>query len=200
MKILIVSGPTREPLDAVRYISNYSTGTLGKYLAAAAKKRGHRVTCIECPTQAETARELKNLLRTLAPRHEVLIMPAAVCDVRPAKVAADKIKKNKLSTISLVKNPDVLAGLAKNKKPGQIFIGFALESSKILKNGFGKLQNKNLDFIVVQKVTSKVRPFGDKPIEATILRRDGQIKHHKAISKKKLSENLIKEAEKAFFD
>ena len=91
IRFLIASGPTREPLDPVRYLSNYSTGTMGKYLAESAKKAGHKVTWVECPNKIETADELEIELKKLLPKNDVLIMAAAVCDVKPKKFSLLKI-------------------------------------------------------------------------------------------------------------
>jgi phosphopantothenoylcysteine decarboxylase/phosphopantothenate--cysteine ligase len=196
MKFLIVSGPTQEPLDPVRFLSNYSTGAMGKHLVTAAKKRGHRVTWVRCPQDAQTALALGKKLKKLAPRHDVVIMAAAVCDVRPAFFSSSKIKKEGFEQIHLVKNPDILATLSKKKKKGQIFIGFALESNHILKNGFEKLKSKNLDFVVVQKVTKHQAPFGEKAIEAFVLDKNRDFTGFKLVSKPKLARFLIWQAQK----
>ncbi len=167
MKVLIVSGPTREPLDPVRYLSNYSTGTMGKALVAVARQRHHKVRWVRCPEDAETARDLERCLTKEIKNCDALFMAAAVCDASPAVFSKSKIKKDKLRSIRLVKNPDILAGLPKTK--GQVFVGFGLESENILENGFKKLVQKKLDLIVLQKVSQKKNPFGEKPIEAFIL-------------------------------
>jgi phosphopantothenoylcysteine decarboxylase/phosphopantothenate--cysteine ligase len=194
-RFLIASGPTQEPLDPVRFLSNYSTGTMGKRLVEAARRRGHRVTWVECPRQAQTARELQRKLSALLPKNDVLIMAAAVCDARPARVSAVKIKKGALSAIRLVKNPDILASLAKKKKKGQVFVGFGLESEKILENGLKKLRAKGLELIVLQKVTKKRTPFGERPIEAYLLKKDGDVRRFGSISKERLAGLLVREAE-----
>lgn len=196
MKFLIVSGPTQEPLDPVRFLSNYSTGAMGKYLVLAAKKRAHRVSWVRCPQDAQTANALSKKLRALVPKQDVLVMAAAVCDVRPASFSASKIKKDGFEEIRLVKNPDILAALSKKKKKGQVFIGFALESDHILKNGFKKLKNKGLDFIVVQKVTKHQSPFGEKAIEAFVLDKNKDFTGFKLVSKPKLARFLVQQAEK----
>jgi phosphopantothenoylcysteine decarboxylase / phosphopantothenate---cysteine ligase len=191
----VAYGPTREPLDPVRFLSNYSTGVMGKNVVEAAKKRGHRVEWVECPRGAETALELQRILRRLTPKNDVLVMAAAVADVRPAGFSGAKIKKDRLHTIRLVKNPDVLAGLARKKKKGQVFIGFGLESADLLKNGRGKLRKKGLELIVLQKVSSKNRPFGDRTVDATLLDAKGGIERRARITKKGLAGVLVKQAE-----
>lgn len=195
MRFLIVSGPTREPLDPVRYLSNYSTGAMGRHLAEAAKKRRHRVEHIECPASAETARDLLALLKRRLPKNDVLIMAAAVCDARPAVFSARKIKKNKLSSLRLVKNPDILAELSRRKRPRQVFIGFALESQDTLQNGHQKLVSKGLELIVIQRVTKNKTPFGDKPIDAILMDRCGCTSPFRRITKPKLARVLVGAAE-----
>jgi len=194
-RFLIASGPTQEPLDPVRFLSNYSTGTMGKYLARAARRRKHRVTWVECPRDAQTALDLQRKLARLLPKNDVFIMAAAVCDARPTQVSATKIKKDALSTIRLVKKPDILAGLAKKKRKNQLFIGFGLESEKMLANGLKKLKQKGLELIVLQKVTKNQTPFGERAIEAFILRKNGDVKRFRTISKPKLADFLVREAE-----
>ncbi len=195
MRFLIVSGPTREPIDPVRYLSNYSTGTMGRYLVEAAKARRHQVDWVECPQTVETARDLLRELKRRLPKNDVLIMAAAVCDARPVAVSSQKIKKEKLSTLRLIKNPDILQELSKSKKKGQVFIGFALESGNLLKNGYEKLRRKMLGLIVVQKVVKNNTPFGDKLIDAFLVDVCGCVEPLKKISKKKLARLLIQRAE-----
>ena len=171
---------------------------MGKNVVAAAKKRGHHVEWVQCPKQAGTALELEKLLKRLTPLSDVLVMAAAVADVRPADFSAGKIKKEKLRAIRLVKNPDVLAGLARKKKKGQVFIGFGLESASLVKNGKQKLRKKGLELIVLQKVTRTDKPFGDKAVDATLLDAQGGVKRHAAISKANLARMLVRQAEALF--
>ena len=194
MRFLIVSGPTREPIDPVRFISNYSTGTMGRYLVESAHREKQTVTRVECPKEAETARELLAKLKQLLPKHDVLIMAAAVGDVRPKRVSGRKIKKEDLSSIPVVKNPDILAELSKIKKRGQIFVGFGLESSDVLRSGRRKLVSKKLEAIVLQKVTKKDTPFGEKKIHAYLMKKTGEVREFRSINKQNLARFLIREA------
>jgi phosphopantothenoylcysteine decarboxylase/phosphopantothenate--cysteine ligase len=171
---------------------------MGKSLIAAAKKRGHRVEAVECPKRAQTARELDRLMRDLLPKSDVLVMVAAVADVRPSKISGTKIKKNKLRGIRFVKNPDILSHLAKRKKKGQVFVGFGLESYNLTKNGAGKIRKKGLELIVLQKVTEKNKPFGNKAINANLMDRTGKITVCRAVTKNKLARILVRQAEKIF--
>jgi phosphopantothenoylcysteine decarboxylase/phosphopantothenate--cysteine ligase len=197
LRILVASGPTREPIDPVRYLSNYSTGTMGEALAKAVKRRGHRLTWVRCPEDAETARDLLKKLSRLLPKNDVLMMAAAVCDARPAEKAASKIKKAGFRQIKLVQNPDLLAELARKKKKSQIFIGFALESKNLLENGFDKLLRKNLEAILLQRVTNKSTPFGKQSIDAIVLRKDSSLQALKGVTKDRIAAVLVREAEKA---
>lgn len=196
LHFLVVSGPTREPLDPVRFLSNYSTGTMGRHLAEAVEKRKHKLTWVRCPEDAETARELEKKLKVLAPRCDVLIMAAAVCDVRPKTVSAGKIKKSSLKGIQFVRNPDILAGLGRKKKKGQVFVGFGLESKKILENGTRKLVQKKLDLILLQRATKKDKPFGDAKPNAWILSASGSGVELPRADKKMLAGVLVRSAER----
>lgn len=180
----------------MRFISNYSTGFMGRCLVQAARQKGHTVDWIECPQDAVTAKELGVQLEKRLSRCDVLVMAAAVCDARPVSVAKGKIKKEKFTQIRLVKNPDLLAGLSKKKDKSQVFIGFGLESEKLLENGAKKLKNKKLDLIALQKVTSKNKPFGKTVLQATILSPSGIVKEFKSVTKQKLAAFLVGQAEK----
>ena len=169
---------------------------MGKNLVVAAKARGHRVTWVECPKDAETALELEKRLKKELPLHNALIMAAAVCDVRPKAFSAAKLKKTGFARIDFVRNPDILAGLARRKRKNQIFIGFALESKDLLKTAAEKLAKKRLDAILVQKVSSKETPFGDKNINAFFLRGDEAGVALKNQSKRKIAGLIIREAER----
>ncbi|MBI4432868.1 MAG: phosphopantothenoylcysteine decarboxylase [Candidatus Omnitrophica bacterium] len=198
MKFLIVYGPTQEPIDPVRFISNYSTGVMGRFLVEAAKKRGHAVTAVECPARVRTARDLLRLLRNLVPKHDVFVMAAAVCDARPAKVASKKIKKEGFTRLALVRNPDILAGLARTKKKNQIFVGFALESEKVADRGMKKLKKKGLDLLLAQEVTGQVSPFGQRPVKAYLASGGGSVKSLGNVSKKRVAALLVREVERLF--
>lgn len=182
-------------MDPVRFLSNNSTGTMGRYLVGAARRRGHRVDWVECPKKARTALELRNRLRVLLPKNDVLVMAAAVCDVRPRHVSRTKIKKDMLKTISLIKNPDILAGLGRQKKKSQVFIGFGLESGPLVAGGAKKLSQKNLDLIVLQRVRQGDTPFGDKAVRAVILGKNRLLRRFGSVSKRRLSDYLIRQAE-----
>ncbi len=195
---LIAYGPTREPVDPVRYLSNYSTGAMGKNLVLAAQSRGHAVESVECPTRVQTACELDRLMQKLLPKADVVVMAAAVADARPDRVSAKKIKKDRFHTIRLVKNPDVLANLAKNKKKNQVFVGFGLESDDLAGNGAKKMKKKSLEFIILQRVTEKNKPFGEKAIDAYLLESSGKSTWYPSVQKEKLAGIVVAQAEACF--
>lgn len=161
IRILITAGPTREYIDPVRYLSNDSSGQMGFAIAAEAMKRGSRVTLIHGPVNlaapagvhAVPVVSANDMLRACLkhwPRHDVLIMAAAVADYRPRRAYATKIKKQKTDfTLELEPTVDILATLAARKKKQQRVIGFALEDRKPRARARDKLIRKNLDAIVL---------------------------------------------------
>ncbi|MFN5679797.1 MAG: bifunctional phosphopantothenoylcysteine decarboxylase/phosphopantothenate--cysteine ligase CoaBC [Flavobacteriia bacterium] len=171
-KWLITAGPTREPLDPVRYLSNHSTGKMGFALAAAALQAGHEVLLITGPTQQELTHPNLKLIQ-IETGEELLkqvqanwswatagIFSAAVADYRVAEVASEKIKKSAVQMeLTLVKNPDVLAWAAAHKNE-QIVVGFALETNNSEENALMKLRSKKLDYIVLNEQQKGVSGFG----------------------------------------
>ncbi|MBI5359744.1 MAG: phosphopantothenoylcysteine decarboxylase [Planctomycetes bacterium] len=164
MRILVTSGPTREHIDDVRYISNASSGRMGCCLAEAARRRGHKVTFISGPVDVKPPRGVKNvnvisardmLKQTL--KHfkncDCLIMAAAVSDYMPALKIKGKMKKGKTAmALRLVKTPDILAEVARTKKKYQVVIGFALEADFNMDYAVDKLNKKKLDMVVLNTV------------------------------------------------
>ncbi|MDW7644644.1 MAG: bifunctional phosphopantothenoylcysteine decarboxylase/phosphopantothenate--cysteine ligase CoaBC [Desulfuromonadales bacterium] len=163
--VLVTAGPTREEIDPVRYISNYSSGKMGYAIARAAFLRGARVVLISGPTclappcglefhRVGSAREMQQAVRQFADEASILIKAAAVADYRPAQTSVRKIKKEQTDSLHLAleKNPDILTELGQNK--GQrLLIGFAAETDDLLENAARKLRDKNLDLIVANDVT-----------------------------------------------
>lgn len=164
MKILITAGPTREFIDPIRFISNRSTGKMGFAIADAARQRGHGVTLIAGPVTLPTpagvtridvvsARDMLAAVTEHLPRHDVLIMSAAVADWRPAQTATVKLKKEAMSaTLQLEPNPDILKTIAP-LKGSRLFVGFAAETGDPRAEAQRKLQAKGLDLIVANDVT-----------------------------------------------
>ena len=169
-RILVTAGGTREPLDPVRFIGNRSSGRQGIALALAAAARGADVTLIaanlevEAPASVAVVRvgstlELEKAATDAAADADVIIMAAAVADYRPESVAQSKIKKEQQGDVldlRLVKNPDILRGLAEHRSPGQVVIGFAAETEQdddaLLALGRAKIARKGCDYLVVNRV------------------------------------------------
>jgi phosphopantothenoylcysteine decarboxylase/phosphopantothenate--cysteine ligase len=169
-RVLVTAGGTREPLDPVRFIGNRSSGKQGVALATAAAARGASVTLIganlEIPVPASirvvtvsTTLELAEATGREAEQSDVVIMAAAVADYRPEQVAPTKIKKDQQGeglTLQLVKNPDILAGLAETRMPGQVIVGFAAETesdpAEFLELGRAKIARKGCDYLVLNRV------------------------------------------------
>ena len=185
--ILVTAGGTREPIDAVRYLGNRSSGKQGRALALAAAKRGAVVQLISANIEApdiegittikvQTAAEMFEAAANALPGVDVVIMSAAVADVRPASTMIGKIAKSDLESIELTENLDILKFLTSNKRLGQIFVGFAAETdsdSKALKaKGARKLLEKNLEILYVNDVSDGAI-FGSDNTSGWILNRDG---------------------------
>lgn len=165
--VLVTAGPTVEPIDSVRYISNYSSGKMGYAIAEAAAAAGARVVLVSGPVALDapagvevvpvkTARDMLAAASEVFPTADAAIFAAAVADLRPANPADRKLKKGRddaaLSTVPLTENPDILATLAATKRPGQYVVGFAAETDDVLMNAHAKLQKKNADMIVANQV------------------------------------------------
>jgi len=187
MRILITSGPTQEPIDAIRYITNRSTGVMGQAIAQEAKRRGHKVTLISGSVprahprggpgtiRITTASELFREVKRHFDKCDCLIMAAAVADFRPKKRSSGKITNFRaLKKLELVSNPDILKWCGKNKK-NRILIGFCLETSALLRRAKTKLKIKNLDLIVANQVGKDKDPFGTGKTEVLILDKNGSI-------------------------
>jgi len=170
-KLLTTAGPTREPLDPARFLSNRSSGKMGYALARSAFRRGGEVTLISGPTslpypvgvkmvKVQTAMEMYTEVLDYAKNCSIIIKAAAVADYRPEKTFEHKVKKEKIDTqLVLQRNPDILLELGKRKLPGQLLVGFAAESQNLQQEGLKKLQNKNLDFIAVNDVSGESTGF-----------------------------------------
>ena len=166
--IIVTAGPTHEPIDPVRYIANRSSGKQGFAIAAALAKRGAKVTLIAGPVtlptpagvtriDVQTAREMAAAVEAALPA-DAAIMVAAVADWR-VESAAQKIKKDGsgiMPTLTLVENPDILAGLARSPKCPKLLIGFAAETENVIANAQAKLTRKGCDWIVANDVSGDV--------------------------------------------
>lgn len=182
-KVLITAGPTYERIDPVRFIGNFSTGKMGYAIAEEAASRGAEVTLVSGPTalsvssprirrvDVESAREMLAASQEAFENADIAIMTAAVADYAPAHVFDSKIKREKaeFDNIELVKNPDIAATLGRAKRPGQILVGFALETDHAMANGRDKLERKNLDMIVVNSLADKGAGFGTDTNKISII-------------------------------
>lgn len=186
--VMITAGPTREKLDPVRFISNYSSGKMGYALAEEAARRGARVILVSGPVDLEARNQLIEVRRVESAEEmlaearkafagsDIAIMCAAVADYRPAAVSPSKLKRgdSPAMTLELVRNPDIAATLGSEKRPGQTLVGFALETDDALAHGADKLRRKNLDMIVVNSLADKGAGFGTDTNLVTIITADGR--------------------------
>lgn len=166
--VTITAGPTREALDPVRYLSNHSSGKMGFALAAAAQRAGADVTLIAGPVSLPTpagvkridvtgALEMRDAAERAADLSDIFIAAAAVADFRPAKTSEQKIKKNEdneRESLALIKNPDIVAGIAARRERRPFMVGFAAETEKVKEHAQGKLARKKLDLIIANDVSA----------------------------------------------
>lgn len=184
-RILVTAGPTREPVDPVRFISNRSTGRMGFEIARAAHYRGAEVTLIAGPVSLETpegvrridittAAELHDAVMKEFPSCDYLFMASAVADYRPAEVADHKIKKKDgESTLALVRTRDILSDLA-DLREHQFVCGFSMETENLLENSRSKLSRKDLDMICANSLMEDGAGFGGQTNIVTIITSDGE--------------------------
>ena len=189
--VVITAGGTREPIDAVRVIANRSTGKQGYAIATEAVARGAKVTLIstsDLPTpfgvnlvQVETAQQMMDAVNTEAKSADVVVMAAAVADVRPVRAAMHKLKKDPLTglicdlgSIELEATPDILAGLGKSKPAGQVLVGFAAETENLVANAQSKLDRKGADLIVANDVSQAGVGFAHPTNAVTLVARGAE--------------------------
>ena len=184
--VLISAGPTSEAIDPVRYITNHSSGKMGYSLARAARNRGAKVTLVSGKTNLDTpvgvtrinitsAAEMAEAVLSLSDEMDMIIMAAAVADYTPQTVAENKIKKKEGEfMIPLKRTTDILASLGKEKKEGQLLIGFAMETEDLIANAEEKLVKKNADFIIANSINEKGAGFAVDTNSVTIISKDGQ--------------------------
>ena len=200
MRFLITAGPTREPIDPVRYLSNRSSGKMGFALAEAALGAGHEVTLISGPVTLDAPRDAKLIsistsdeMGAAVDRHlhdcDVLVMCAAVADYKPAKVCAQKIKKkNEPFSLELVPTRDILASLPKQNRQFLV-VGFAAETNDLENQAQKKLREKNCDIVVANDVSIGMESDEN---EVTILFQNGEQEKISRAPKKIVAQSLIK--------
>jgi len=199
MNVLITAGPTREYLDPVRYLSNASSGRIGAALAAAAVAAGHRVTLVLGPveTAPPTVDELvrvtsaQEMFDAVAERFEacdVFVAAAAVADFRPAEPASEKIKKGEGPvTLRLEPAPDIVAAMARRRRPGQVLVGFCLESEDLEARARAKLATKGLDLIVANPPAA----INADRQDALLITADGACERLATVSKQDLANRIL---------
>ncbi len=202
-KIVVTAGPTREPVDAVRVLSNRSSGRMGYALAAAAWRRGARVVLISGPVgivppvgpelvRVETAEQMKLAVSAAIADADALIMAAAVADFRPAQPAGGKIKKSTgTPALPLEPTPDVLQETRAQRAPGLRVIGFALETDQHIDNARRKLNEKALDLIILNDATEPGAGFEVETNRVTILDRAGRQEALPLQSKQDVAEAIL---------
>lgn len=191
-KVLITAGPTLEPIDPVRFISNHSSGKMGYRLAEEAKRLGASVCLISGPSNetlietgidlvsVSTSDQMEKEVMNRYQNSDIVIMAAAISDYTPKSYSNKKIKKeseSKVFTIDLKKTNDILFNLGKLKK-NQLLVGFALENNNEIKNAKKKLKEKNLDIIVLNSLNDEGATFGHDTNKVTIIDDNLQVNHY----------------------
>jgi phosphopantothenoylcysteine decarboxylase/phosphopantothenate--cysteine ligase len=203
--VLVTAGRTEEPLDAIRYIGNRSSGKMGYALAEASRRRGARVilvsgpTCLGVPSGvvAELVRTAEEMAETVLAHlggASVVLMAAAVADFRPAKVEPEKIKKQHgPPTLELEPTPDILSEISGRRRQDQILVGFAAETNHLLENAAAKLQTKRLDLVVANDVTQEGAGFEADTNIVTLLFADGRLRPLEKMSKLDVANCILDE-------
>ena len=201
LSVVVTAGPTAEPLDPVRYITNRSSGKMGYAIAEAAHARGAHVTLISGPTAIQppkgvdfvrigTTQELYDAVLGHADA-DVVIQAAAPADYRAREISPTKIKRTGDSLmIELVPNPDIAAALGARKHPGQTLVGFAAETNNVIENAQGKLKRKSLDLIVANDVTRAGAGFDVDTNIVTLIDSEG-MKELPMMTKREVADGIL---------
>ena len=204
-RVLITAGPTVEKIDPVRYISNFSSGKMGFALAEECAERGADVTLVTGPVSLATPQGSINRIDVMSaddmlratisvfPDADITILCAAVADYKVAHVAERKIKREHTDepTIRLVKNPDIARTTGEQKRPGQVTVGFALETDNEQTNALEKLHRKNLDMIVLNSLRDKDAGFQVDTNRVSIITADGQRTDYPVKSKREVAADIV---------
>ncbi len=202
--VLVTAGPTEEPIDPVRYLSNRSSGKMGYAIAEAGRRRGARVILVSGPTRLDppavtllpvrTAEEMAAAVFENLKDASIVIMSAAVADFRPVRVESGKIKRNEGSrTLQLEPTEDILAGVSRRRAPGQLVVGFAAETDRLLENARAKLIAKQLDLVVANDVTAEGAGFDVDTNIVTFVFPDGRTIPLERMSKFDVAGRLLDE-------
>lgn len=206
-RVVVTAGPTREPVDPVRFLSNRSSGRMGFALAAAAWRRGADVVLIAGPTlldppvgprvvAVETAEEMRDAVSASVPEADVLIMAAAIADFRPRDVPDRKIKKAaQLEAIALEPAPDVLKETASARPSGCVVVGFALETDDAEANAREKLAAKGLDLIVLNEAGPETG-FEVETNRVTLIEREGELEAVPLLEKEQVADRILDRVER----
>lgn len=201
-KVLVTAGPTIAAIDPVRYITNHSSGKMGYAIAEEARDRGAEVVLVSGPTnlnipigikgiRVKTNEEMLNVVLQYFPHSDIIIKSAAVADYKPKTYSDKKIKKGEGDlNITFERDNDILSNLG-TLKTNQVLIGFAAESNDLLKNAKGKLERKNLDFIVANDISSTDTGFAVDDNKVTIIGKDGTMYELEKMSKREVAKNLF---------
>jgi phosphopantothenoylcysteine decarboxylase/phosphopantothenate--cysteine ligase len=205
-KALITAGPTYEKIDPVRFVGNFSTGKMGIAIADEFANRGADVTLILGPSVHTPRNKNIKIIKVTSAKEmaahaieqfnntDIAVLSAAVADFSPETQSSEKIKKDSDTlTIQLTKTPDILASLGKLKKPTQILIGFALETNNEIEHAKKKLENKNLDFIVLNSLNDSGAGFAHDTNKITIISKNGNIKTFDLKPKKEVAKDIVNE-------
>jgi phosphopantothenoylcysteine decarboxylase/phosphopantothenate--cysteine ligase len=203
LRVLITAGPTQEPIDAVRFISNRSSGKMGAALADSFASREAEVTLILGPSavrprhaniqivDVSTADEMYKASQKAFARSDITIAAAAVTDFAPKKAVQGKLKKEAgLPVLSLRKTPDILMHLGRRKRRGQLLVGFALETDNEVRNARNKLKSKNLDLIILNSLNDAGAGFGHDTNKVTLVWPDNNVTNFELMLKTELADKL----------
>ncbi len=202
-KVIVTAGPTREPIDPVRFITNHSTGKMGVALAEKLRDKGAQVVFISGPLQVaypegvelvkvETAAEMLEAVQSHFASCHAAILAAAVSDYRPDSISRQKLKKTDDSLqLALSKTEDISEWVGQQKNTGQITVGFALETENERANALSKLQRKNLDFIVLNSLNDAGAGFGTDTNKVTLLFSDNNTLEVPLMSKQDVAEKIV---------
>lgn len=187
LKVLVTAGPTQEPIDPVRYITNHSSGKMGYAIAKMAMLRGAEVTLVSGPTAIEppmfvkvvpvmTAREMFEEVTAVSGQQDMIIKAAAVADYRPREVFSEKVKKQSHEmAVELEKTDDILQFLGEHKEPGQILCGFSMETENMIGNSRAKLNKKNLDMVAANNLKVEGAGFQGNTNVLTLITQDEEV-------------------------
>jgi phosphopantothenoylcysteine decarboxylase/phosphopantothenate--cysteine ligase len=202
-KALVTAGPTHEPIDPVRFVSNYSSGKMGYALADELARRGAEVLLVSGPVEltpqhpsvkrinVRTAEEMYRASVELFPECDAAVMAAAVADFTPATTLSRKIKDKQNMMLPLLPTKDIAAALGKMKRAGQVVAGFALETDNETENAVKKLNDKHLDFIVVNSLNDPGAGFGYDTNKITIHDAQGNTQHFDLKNKTDVAKDII---------